>query len=87
MVENSSRTAFLITFFSYNFFIFCFTAQLKNDNIYQHNTFNREAGGRAAPALSLSEVVLMSTYEELQLIVIVSVAVLIVAILNYTHKK
>ena len=87
MVENSSRTAFLITFFSYNFFIFCFTAQLKNDNIYQHNTFNREAGGRAAPAPSLSEVVLMSTYEELQLIVIVSVAVLIVAILNYTHKK
>lgn len=45
MVENSSRTAFLITFFSYNFFIFCFTAQLKNDNIYQHNTFNREVGG------------------------------------------
>ena len=31
------------------------------------------------------EVVLMSTYEELQLIV--SIAVLIVAILNYTHKK
>lgn len=87
MVENSSQTAFLITFFSYNFFIFCFTAQLKNDNIYQHNTFNREVGGRAAPAPSLSEVVLMSTYEELQLIVIVSVAVLIVAILNYTHKK
>ena len=85
MVENSSRTAFLITFFSYNFFIFCFTAQLKNDNIYQHNTFNREAGGRAAPAPSLSEVVLMSTYEELQLIV--SVAVLSGAILNYTHKK
>ena len=85
MVENSSRTAFLITFFSYNFFIFCFTAQLKNDNIYQHNTFNREAGGRPAPAPSLSEVVHMSTYEELQLIV--SVAVLIVAILSYTHKK
>lgn len=85
MVENSSRTAFLIIFFSYNFFIFCFTAQLKNDNIYQHNAFNREVGGRAAPAPSLSEVVLMSTYEELQLIV--SVAVLIVAILNYTHKK
>ena len=85
MVENSSRTACLITFFSYNFFIFCFTAQLKNDNIYQHNAFNREVGGRAAPAPSLSEVVLMSTYEELQLIV--SVAVLIVAILNYTHKK
>ena len=80
MVENSSRTAFLITFFSYNFFIFCFTVQLKNDNIYQHNTFNREVGGHAAPAL-----VLMNTYEELQLIV--SVAVLIVAILNYTHKK
>lgn len=52
---------------------------------FQYNTFNREVGGRAAPAPSLSEVVLMSTYEELQLIV--SVAVLIVAILNYTHKK
>ena len=46
---------------------------------------NREAGGRAAPVPSLSEVVLMSTYEELQLIV--SVAMLIIAILNYTHKK
>ena len=85
MVENSSRTAFLITFFSYNFFIFCFTAQLKNDNIYQHNTFNREAGGRAAPAPSLSEVVPMSTYEKLQLVIYV--VSLIVAILTYTHKK
>ena len=85
MVENSSRTAFLITFFSYNFFIFCFTAQLKNDNIYQHNTFNREAGGRAAPVPSLSEVVPMSTYEKLQLVT--SVVSLIVAILTYTHKK
>ena len=85
MVENSSRTAFLITFFSYNFFIFCFTAQLKNDNIYQHNTFNREVGGRAAPAPSLSEVVPMSTYEKLQLVI--SVVSLIVAILTYTHKK
>ena len=85
MVENSSRTAFLITFFSYNFFIFCFTAQLKNDNIYQHNAFNREVGGRAAPAPSLSEVVPMSTYEKLQLVI--SVVSLIVAILTYTHKK
>jgi len=47
--------------------------------------FNREAGGHAAPVPSLTEVVLMSTYEELHLIV--SVAVLIVAILTYTHKK
>ena len=45
----------------------------------------RGTGGRAAPAPSLSEVVPMSTYEELSLIV--SVALLIVAILNYTHKK
>lgn len=44
-----------------------------------------EAGGRAAPVPSLSEVVLMSTYEELSLII--SIALLIVAILNYTHKK
>ena len=50
-----------------------------------NNILNRGAGGRAAPAPSLSEVVLMSTYEELQLIV--SVAMLIIAILSYTHKK
>ena len=50
-----------------------------------NNILNRGAGGRAAPVPSLSEVVLMSTYEELQLIV--SVAALIVAILTYTHKK
>lgn len=50
-----------------------------------NNILNRGAGGRAAPVPSLSEVVLMSTYEELQLIV--SVAMLIIAILNYTHKK
>ena len=51
----------------------------------KYSIFNREAGGRAAPVRACSEVVLMSTYEELQLIV--SVAVLIVAILDYTHKK
>lgn len=50
-----------------------------------NNILNRGSGGRAAPVPSLSEVVLMSTYEELQLIV--SVAMLIIAILNYTHKK
>lgn len=47
----------------------------------------REAGGRV---LTHSEtlrkaVIIMSTYEELNLIV--SVALLIVAILNLTHKK
>ena len=50
-----------------------------------NNILNRGAGGRAAPVPSLSEVVLMSTYEELQLIV--SVAMLLIAILSYTHKK
>ena len=50
-----------------------------------NNILNRGAGGRAEPVPSLSEVVLMSTYEELQLIV--SVAMLIIAILSYTHKK
>ena len=50
-----------------------------------NNILNRGAGGRAAPVPSLSEVVLTSTYEELQLIV--SVAMLIIAILSYTHKK
>lgn len=50
-----------------------------------NNILNRGAGGRAAPVPSLSEVVLMSTYKELQMIV--SVAMLIIAILNYTHKK
>ena len=47
----------------------------------------RAAGGRA---LTRSEtlrkvVIIMSTYEELSLIV--SIALLIVAILNFTHKK
>ena len=37
------------------------------------------------PFRACAEVVLMSTYEELQLVV--SVALLIVAILTYTHKK
>ena len=46
---------------------------------------NRGAGGRAAPVPSLSEVVPMSTYEKLQLVI--SVVSLIVAILTYTHKK
>ena len=50
-----------------------------------NNILNRGSGGRAAPVPSLSEVVLMSTDEELQLIV--SVAMLIIAILSYTHKK
>ena len=46
------------------------------------------AASRAAAVSALSlgrEGILMSTYEELQLIV--SVALLIVAILTYTHKK
>ena len=45
------------------------------------------AGGRA-PIRSENPaegVVIMSTYEELSLIV--SIALLIIAILNYTHKK
>ena len=50
-----------------------------------NNILTRGTGGRVAPVPSLSEVVPMSTYEELSLIV--SVALLIVAILNYTHKK
>ena len=67
---------------NYLFFIFIF---FKYIIISSYNIFNRETGGRAAPVPSLSEVVLMSTYEELQLIV--SVAMLIIAILSYTHKK
>lgn len=52
-----------------------------------YNMLNRGTGGRA---LTQSEtlrrvVIIMSTYEELSLIV--SVALLIVAILTYTHKK
>ena len=52
-----------------------------------NNILTRAAGGRA-PARSeilRKGVVIMSTYEELQLIT--SVAMLIVAILTYTHKK
>ena len=44
-----------------------------------------EPGDVLHPFRACSEVVPMSTYEELSLIV--SVALLIVAILNYTHKK
>lgn len=50
-----------------------------------NNILNRGAGGRAAPVPSLSEVVPMSTYEKIQLVI--SVVSLIVAILSYTHKK
>ena len=44
-----------------------------------------EPGDELHPFRACSEVVPMSTYEELQLIV--SVALLIVAILTYTNKK
>lgn len=44
-----------------------------------------EPGDELHPFRACSEVVPMSTYEELSLIV--SVALLIVTILNYTHKK
>ena len=69
------RTLFKITAFNAPFIL--------NKKLY--TIFTRGAGGRAASVPSLSEVVLMSTYEELQLII--SVALLIVAILTYTHKK
>ena len=57
------------------------------DAPWQYNILTQGAGGRA---LTYSEtlrkaVIIMSTYEELSLIV--SVALLIVAILNFTHKK
>ena len=46
----------------------------------------RQPGDVLPPAPSLvGGVVIMSTYEELSLIV--SIALLIIAILNYTHKK
>ena len=53
----------------------------------QEHIFTQGAGGRA---LTQSEtlrrvVIIMSTYEELSLIV--NAALLIIAILNYTHKK
>lgn len=51
-----------------------------------YNIFNRAAGDELSSDLSLTgRMMLMSTYEELQFVV--SVAVLIVAILSYTHKK
>ena len=52
-----------------------------------NTVFTRVAGGRA-PTHSenpVEGVVIMSTYEELSLII--STALLVVAILNYTHKK
>ena len=46
----------------------------------------RQLGGRFPPASSLAEgVVIMSTYEEFM--IILTTASLIIAILNYTHKK
>lgn len=54
-------------------------------NIKNNSTFNREAGDVLHPLRACLEVVLMSTYEELNLII--SIALLIVAILNFTHKK
>ena len=60
----------------------CYIAGATQNNIFT------QATGRAASTRSggLTEgVVIMSTYEELQLIT--SVAMLIVAILTYTHKK
>ena len=53
---------------------------------YQNNIFNRAAGDVLLLDLSLTErVIIMSTYEELQ--IILTTALLIVAILTYTHKK
>ena len=53
---------------------------------YPWYTYFMEVGGRAAPGSEpIRRWCHMSTYEELQLIV--SVAMLIVAILNFTHKK
>ena len=54
---------------------------------FKYNILDRAASRAAAvPALSLGrEGCLMSTYEEFQ--IILGVAMLIVAILNYTHKK
>ena len=59
----------------------------KVDNKIKYYILTRAVGGRA---LTYSDtlrkaVIIMSTYEELSLIV--STALLIVAILNYTHKK
>ena len=50
-----------------------------------YDMLNREAGGRRAPVPDLSEMMPMSTYGKLQLIV--SIALLIVAILRFTYKK
>ena len=54
------------------------------------NIFNILTRGTGGRALTQSEtlrrvVIIMSTYEELSLIV--NAALLIIAILNYTHKK
>ena len=52
-------------------------------NLRQSNIFNRDV---LSSDLSLAErMIIMSTYEELQ--IIISVALLIVAILTYANKK
>lgn len=56
------------------------------ENLRQSNIFNRAAGDVLSSDLSLAErIIIMSIYEELQ--IIISVALLIVAILTYTNKK
>lgn len=52
-----------------------------------NNILTQGAGGRAlTPSETLRKVVIiMSTYEEFQ--IILGIAMLIIAILNYTHKK
>ena len=61
------------------------SVQYTKVNLKKYNEFIWGSGGCAAPALACKEVVPMSTYEELTLIV--NVALLIVAIMNMIHKK
>ena len=54
--------------------------------LYYDIIFNRVVGDVPSSDLSLTErVIIMSTYEELQ--IILTTALLIVAILSYTNKK
>ena len=58
------------------------------DTPHIDNNILTKAAGRAAVVLRLSlaqEGMSMSTYEELQ--IIISIALLIIAILTYTHRK
>ena len=76
--KKSSISPYVLTIF----FLVCFLLRILDNPIY----LTGQPGDVLSSDLSLAErIIIMSTYEELQ--IIISVALLIVAILTYTYKK